>query len=168
MNGATVFAIVTGALAALTGGLLVVQLLLLREVKWSTESALKQVQALKTRHPEARVEDYLSSVGKLPASKYSDELDKELFGITRRVVVQVPIDDDPFSHVRVPENVPREYAPSEAKRLFLTDRERRILQLLVEGDPMSAGELARRLAVSNADVRKIVSDIISRLSELPT
>jgi DNA-binding NarL/FixJ family response regulator len=169
MTAALFFAFVTGFLAVITAALLAVFTARLTESRLSAEAALKKVQALKSSNPDAPVEAYLAAIGQLPASKYSDELHETLFtaGVRRRVIVEVPIADDPFSHVRVSESLPpQESVPREAGRIVLTEREKEVLRLVADG--YQNEQIARRLSVNQREIRKMVSDLLARFSAQPT
>jgi hypothetical protein len=157
-----------GALSAALAGLVTVALLTLIVLPWqrklSTKSAIKQAEELKLKYPESRFEDYLPIIGRLPASKYSDELHERLFGFreVRRVVFEVPVTDDPIPHVDVVESKPPFYRSAEPGRVFLTPQERELMQLVAQGVPYD--EIARLLSVDERIVQSMVNDLVTRFS----
>lgn len=165
MSASLIFALVTGFLATVSAALLAALLAGLYRWRLTTESALEQVQALKASHPDARVEDYLPIIGRLPASKYSDELHQKLFGTrSRGIDVQASELHQPWSNVKAA--MKELHRPSATDHISLTPREVKILELVAKG--LTNAQIAQRLSLQENLIQYMLDGLEARLRERRT
>ena len=155
------FGALSAALAGILSGVLAAFVIGPVNERLEKRKALAEAERLKREHPEIGFEELLPIVGRLSPSEYTDTLHAKLFGGNQGsreqgsrgtvVVRDVNLSQKPSA---------RPYDPSQTDFLLLTEREKQILRLLAESDPMTIREMAQRLSVTESEV----SDILTALS----